>query len=199
MKKLKRGYLNRDESNTIMCIMAVMQQLEGLRSISGRPSEIPMWEDWTKRGMMTPEAKKCLKMGHTYIKKFIDEMLQSLDKEEVQKISKKLEKFDYRLIDDYTLQKVHRDINDHFKYAVMDRENFNNIIEDMAQVTCVGCTKDYRKCALHKVYEDILLPGLGEQPNCPYACNLSEFTPEQQKRHQEILNNLKSKNKFFKG
>ena len=107
-------------------------------------------------------------------------------------------KFDYKLIDDYTVKKLLRDVNDHIKYAVIEREKLEDVLVDIAEVRCVGCKSDYRGCAIYKLLDDISTPYLGEEPNCPYAADLSEFTPEQKKKVEETKVRLKKKNRYYK-
>jgi len=198
MKKLKRGYLKNDESNTIMNIFATMQTIQGIRTLVGRPPKRFIWEIWEERGMMTAEARRYLKTAYTYLCKFKAEMMTNLDDQTVSILKKKLEKFDYRLVDKYTMEKIHRDINNHLKYVVMERESFENIIQEVAQVNCVGCTKDYRGCPLAKVFDEVLAYGAEEQPNCPYACDLSKFTPKARENYENIKQRHREKNQFIR-
>ena len=107
-------------------------------------------------------------------------------------------KFDYKLIDDYSVKKIMRDLNDHIQYAIIEREKFEDVLEDIAQVRCVGCEKDYRKCPIYSLLDDISTPYCGEQPNCPYAADLSQFTQEQLKYVEEKKEKLRKKNQFYK-
>lgn len=196
-KKLKRGYLNVEEKNFYFIAKAFIQYVEGERNLENkRTNEI--WIEWERRGMITPEMSKNLKLVRTYLKKFCYEIEENLDDNEKKRLSRMLMKFDYRLIDDYTLKKLFRDMEDRYQYAVIEREKFVNVMEDIAQVRCVGCTRDYRSCDIHKVFEDINTPYLGEEPNCPYACNL-ELKGSDEKRVNELKARLKKNNKFYKG
>ena len=85
--------------------------------------------------------------------------------------NKKTNTFNISYVDKYTAEKLERDINNKTKYAVIDRELFNDIIEDIADVRCVNCHKNYEECSLYKVLEDSLTPAEGTG-NCPYSCEL---------------------------
>ncbi len=196
-KKLKRGYLNVEEKNFYMIAKAFIQYVEGERNLENKRTN-EVWIEWKKRGMITSDMAKNLKLTRTYLKKFCYEIEEHLDENEKKRLAKQVMKFDYRLIDDYTLKKLFRDMNDRYQYVVMERDKFVDIIEDIAQVRCVGCTSDYKNCAIHKALEDINTPYLGEEPNCPYACNL-ELKQDDDERVKKIKARLRKNNKFYKG
>jgi len=142
--------------------------------------------------------QKSIKLVKTYLTKFCEEIEENIDELESDKLKKQLLKFDYRLIDDYTVKKLYRDYNNRFKYIVMEREKFDPIIEELAEVKCVGCKCDYKACSLYKAFEDISLLRVEEEANCPYAVDLSKCKPEEVKRIEKIKENLKVKNQFRK-
>lgn len=166
---IKRRYLNREEKNQMMTIMAVAQQMEGYRNLAGVKAP-PMWEDWTNRDFMTKEEKKYLKMAHTYMIKFFERVISRLDEREHETLKKQLIKFDFKLVDDYTMQKIFRDMKDKMKEIVMDRELFYNLCEDIMHVNCRGCNKDGETCPIRAAFEDNMVPEYGQEiPNCKYA------------------------------
>ncbi len=180
-----------------MISKAFIQTIEGQRNLDNKITS-DIWVEWSKRGMITPGMQKNLKLVHTYLKKFCYEIEENLNSHELSKLNKQLMKFDYKLIDDYTVKKLLRDVNDHIKYAVIEREKLEDVLVDIAEVRCVGCKADYRECAIYKLLDDISTPYLGEEPNCPYAADLSEFTPEQKKKVEETKVRLKKKNRYYK-
>ena len=107
----------------------------------------------------------------TFIKKFLKETYNNLDQTTQKRLDKKTNTFNISYVDKYTAEKLERDINNKTKYAVIDRELFNDIIEDIADVRCVNCHKNYEECSLYKVLEDSLTPAEGTG-NCPYSCEL---------------------------
>ena len=114
---LKRDYLSSEEKNFYMVAKAFVQYLEGERNLDNKRTE-EVWEEWSKRGMATKEMSKNLKLVRTYLKKFCYEVEENLSDQELKKLNKQLMKFDYKLVDDYTLKKLMRDINDNLKYIV---------------------------------------------------------------------------------
>lgn len=194
MGSLKRGYLNQEEKNLYMVSKAFIQMLEGTRSLTNKRVE-EVWNEWKQRGMLTSSMQKNIKMVHTYLKKFCIELEENLDSSELRKLSKQLNKFDFKIVDDYTLQKLLRDIKDNMKYAVIERDKFENVLEDITAVRCVGCKKDYKECAIHKMLDDISLPYVHEQPNCPYAVDLSELTKEEEEHVKQLKERLRVSNK----
>ena len=181
-----------------MISKAFIQTIEGQRNLDNKITS-DIWVEWSKRGMITPGMQKNLKLVHTYLKKFCYELEENLNSHELSKLNKQLMKFEYKLLDDYTVKKLLRDVNDHIKYAVIEREKLEDVLVDIAEVRCVGCKCDYRECAIYKLLDDISTPYLGEEPNCPYAADLSEFTPEQKKKVEETKKRLHKKNRYYKG
>ena len=130
-----------------------------------------MIEMFEKAGMFTTTSKRNLKTGITLIKKFMKETYNNLDQTTQKRLDKKTNTFNISYVDKYTAEKLERDINNKTKYAVIDRELFNDIIEDIADVRCVNCHKNYEECSLYKVLEDSLTPAEGTG-NCRYSCEL---------------------------
>ncbi len=157
-----------------------------------------IWVEWSRKGMLTASMQKNIKLVKSYLIKFCDELEENLDEVERSKLEKQLIKFDYRLIDDYTIKKIFRDLEATYKYVVMEREKFIPLIEELAEIKCVGCTNDYRGCPIYKAFDDINLGRVDEEANCPYATDLSKCKPEEVKRIENIKKELKSKNQFRK-
>lgn len=197
LSNFTRGYLNAEEKNFYMLAKSFIQMINGERNLNNKRTN-EVWIEWRKRGMITDSMQKDIKLVRTYLKKFCEEIEENIDETEKAKLEKQLIKFDYRLIDDYTVQKIYRDIKNKTKYVVMETEKFNPIIEELAEIKCVGCTDDYKKCCLYKAFEDINFIPVEEEANCPYAADLSKCKPEELKRIESIKENLKSKNQFRK-
>lgn len=194
MSNIKREYLNAEEKNFYMVAKAFIQMLDGERNLDNKITD-EVWIEWKKRGMITPGMQKNIKSVHTYLKNFCYELEENLSETELKRLNKQLEKFDYKLVDDYTVKKIMRDIKDNIKYAVIEREKFDAVLEDIAAVRCVGCTTDYKQCAIYKMLDDISIPYLGEQPNCPYAADLSECNEKQLKHIEELKIKINGTNK----
>ena len=187
MGELRRDYLTAEEKNFYMISKAFLQYCDGIRSLEPSNGCNKIWEDWKARGMLTTEMQGNLKRVYTYLRKFCYELEVNLSKTEQEVLKKRIDKFDYKLIDDYTVKKLLRDVSNNMKYAVIERDKFEPILQDIAAVRCVGCKCNYEKCPLYKMLDDISVPHIKEEPNCPYACNLDEYTEEELKE----INHLK--------
>lgn len=164
-----KDYLNADEKNQIMVFMSILQIMSGNRGING-PKLITVLEDWNKRGNLTKDEHKSLKFAETYLTKFCKSVYDRLnDKEKVQ-IDKRLQKFDFRLVDDYTMQKIQRNINNHMENAAVPRQQFYKWCEEIMDCNCKGCTKDWKDCELHQVFDENFIPeSTWYLDNCKYA------------------------------
>lgn len=197
MSNFKRGYLNAEERNFYMISKSFIQMINGERNLNNKITN-EIWIEWSRKEMITPAMQKNIKLVRSYLNKFCDELEENLDAAERKKLDKQLEKFDYRLIDDYTLKKLFRDLENRYQYVVMERERFMPIIEELVEIKCVGCADDYKECSLYKSFDDINIKRVDEESNCPYACDLSKCKPEELERIENIKKNLKAKNQFRK-
>lgn len=171
-KTVKRGYLRREEENLLMTLMMVGALLDGSQGMFEEPTG-PSWEVWERSGILTKEQRKYLKTATTYIKKFTDDVLRNnLDYKEKAKLLKKAEKFSFRLVDDYQLQKVYSLLSKSKEVSV-DRGNFEDLIDAMLYANCKGCKKQRTECKLRDFYDEYLIPHTikeGEPcDNCEYA------------------------------
>jgi hypothetical protein len=166
-----RDYLNSIEKNQFMVLNSVLQLAIGIRNsgVDG-PKLKTMREEWTSRGNMTKEEHKNLKLAETYMSRFIMSVYNRLSAKEKEQINKKLLKYDFKLVDDFTLQKVNRDIKDKIQNAVMPRQQFYDWTCEIMQVKCQGCKKDWNTCQLHQIFEDNFVPESSfDCTNCKYA------------------------------
>ncbi|MFD0825833.1 DUF5651 domain-containing protein [Neobacillus sp. M.A.Huq-85] len=169
-----RDYLNANEKNQFMVLQSIVQMMDGLRNagVDG-PKISSMLEEWSKRDNMTKEEHKNLKTSETYLRKFLSSVYERLSQKEQDVIKKKIMKFDFKLVDDYTLKQVHRDIADRLVNAVVPRQQFYKWCEEIMTVKCNGCTKNWNECELHQVFEDNFVPESGFNcGNCKYAYKL---------------------------
>jgi hypothetical protein len=166
-----RDYLNSLEKNQFMVLRSVLQLMDGKRNtgIDG-PKISNMLEEWTKKNNMTKEEHKNLKMADTYLKKFVTSVQHRLSPTEQQVLDKKLMKYDFRLVDDYLLKQVHREISDKMVNAVVPRQQFYDWCKEIMSVKCNGCTKDWNTCELHQVFDNNFIPESGyDCANCKFA------------------------------
>ncbi|MEH7503269.1 DUF5651 domain-containing protein [Neobacillus drentensis] len=169
-----RDYLNSIEKNQFMVMNSVLQMVVGLRNMGvDGPKLKTMREEWTKRDNLTKDEHKNLKMAETYMGKFIMSVYNRLSPKEQEQIQKKLLKYDFKLVDDFTLQKVNRDIKDKMVNAVVPRQQFYDWCTEIMNVKCNGCTKDWNTCDLHQVFDNNFVPESGfDCANCKYAYRL---------------------------
>lgn len=198
MGELKREYLTAEEKNFYMISKAYIQYCDGQRSLESNNTMENIWDVWKAHGMLTGSMQRNLKMVYSYMRKFCAELEVNLSKTEQERLQKQLNKFDYKLLDDYTVKKILRDIHDNIQYAVIKRERFEPILQDIAAVRCVGCTCNYEKCDLYKMFDDISIPYVKEEPNCPYACNLADYTEEDLKEIEHMKEIIEKKQSVVK-
>jgi hypothetical protein len=168
---LMRDYLNSIEKNQFMVLQSIVQLMDGLRNsgVDG-PKISNMLEEWTNRNNMTKEEHKNLKTAETFLRKFLSSVYERLSPREQDLIKKKVMKFDFKLVDDYTLKQVHRDIKDKMQNAVIPRQKFYDWCMEIMEVKCNGCTKDWNTCDLHQVFENNFVPESGfDCENCKFA------------------------------
>jgi hypothetical protein len=166
-----RDYLNSNEKNQFMVLQSIVQMIDGLRNsgVDG-PKITNMLEEWSKRNNITKEEHKNLKTSETFLRKFLASVYERLSKKEQEQIKKKIMKFDFKLVDDYTLKQVNRNIIDRFVNAAVPREQFQDWCCEIMQVKCNGCTKNWNECQLHDVFNDNFVPESGfDCTNCKYA------------------------------
>lgn len=166
---MNRKYLNKREENYYLMIACLMLFAHGKYEGS---TDNGLLETFEEGKMLTPSSKRNYKTGITYINKFLEETYNNLDKQTQDKIYKKTEKFLLKFVDNYEYQKFQRDINNKNKYAAIEREEFEDLIEDIAEVRCKNCNKDYRECKLYNVLDESLKLEEGIKGNCKYSCDL---------------------------
>jgi hypothetical protein len=171
-----RDYLNAIEKNQFMVLQSIVQLMDGLRNsgVDG-PKIESMLEEWKKRDNITKDEHKNLKTSETYLRKFLASVYERLSPKEQDLIKKKVMKFDFKLVDDFTLKQVNREIKDRMVNAVIPRQQFYDWCVDIMEVKCNGCTKDWNTCDLHQVFEHNFVPESGfDCSNCKFAYNLEE-------------------------
>lgn len=169
-----RDYLNSLEKNQFMVLISILQLLDGTRNNTGNESLKlgSMKEEWKKRDNLTKDEHKHLKTAETFLKKFVGSVYDRLSPKEQQIIDKKILKFDFKLVDDFTLKQVMRDVKDKMNNAVMPRQQFYDWCVDIMEVKCKGCTKEWKTCGLHQVFDNNFVPESGfDCKNCKYAYN----------------------------
>jgi hypothetical protein len=154
-----------------MVMNSVLQSILGIQNLgTDAPKLKTMREEWMKRGNLTKEEHKSLKMAETYMEKFIMSVYNRLSSKQKEQINKKLFKYSFKLVDDFTLKQVNRDIKDRMVNAVIPRQQFFDLCVDVMEVKCNGCKKDWNTCDLHQVFENNFVPESGfDCTNCKFA------------------------------
>lgn len=166
-----RDYLNSTEKNQFMVLQSIVQLLDGLRNsgVDG-PKIGSMLEDWSNRNNMTKDEHKNLKTAETFLRKFLASVYERLSLKEQDVIKKKIMKFDFKLVDDFTLKQVNRNISDRFVNAAIPRQQFYDWCSEIMNLKCNSCSKDWNTCELHEIFNDNFIPESGfDCKNCKYA------------------------------
>jgi hypothetical protein len=166
-----RDYLNSKEKEQFMVLQSVVQLMDGLKNsgVDG-PKISSMLEEWKNKNNLTKEEHKNLKTSETYLRKFLASVYERLSSKEQDVIKKRVTKFGFKLIDDFTLQQLNRDMKDKLQYAVMPRQQFYDWCVDIMEVKCNGCTKDWNTCDLYQVFENNFVPESSfDCSNCKFA------------------------------
>lgn len=166
-----KDYLNKFEMNQFMVMNSILQTILGIKNTgTDGPKLKLMREEWSKRGNLTKEEHRSLKMVETYMEKFIMSVHTRLSTKQQEQINKKLFKYAFQLVDDYTFQKMSRDAQDKIQNAVVPRQQFYDWCEKIMSIECKGCKKDWNTCDLHQVFENNFVPESGfDCSNCKYA------------------------------
>jgi hypothetical protein len=166
-----KDYLNKFETNQFMVMNSVLQSVLGIKNIgTDGPKLKTMREEWAKRGNLTKEEHRSLKMAETYMEKFIMSVYNRLSKKEQEQINKKLFKYAFQLVDDYSFLKMSRDAQDKIQNAVIPRQQFYDWCTEIMETKCNGCTKNWNECDLHQVFDNNFVPESGfDCANCKYA------------------------------
>ncbi|MEG0728236.1 MAG: DUF5651 domain-containing protein [Anaerovoracaceae bacterium] len=181
-----KTYLSAQERNEFLTIASVLKMMENSKMKEDKfAKDAPKFSDiadaWQSRGNLTKEEAKSLRMASTYLRKFADSILERVDQREKDIVTKKLSSFCFRIVDDYTLGKIYREMNDKVKNVTMCREKFGAIAEEIMSINCKNCTRACSQCELHEIFDDNLMPDGGyDMPNCRYAYFDSVKEPEKE-------------------
>lgn len=170
-RTVKRGYFKSNEINNFMTITAAIHLIEGVRNFDHKISD-PMWKQWENSGIITKEQQKNLKMAVTYLSKFANDVFNNnLDSTSKQTISDKMVKYDFRLIDDPTVQRLYSMLSKDSE-AHITKEEFFDLVESKMHCDCHGCTKDRANCETRIFLENNFIPPINSEEdacNCEYS------------------------------
>lgn len=126
-------------------------------------------EKWSEKNL-TPEEKKALKMGTTWLQKFQKLLINRMDKPTKDKLLKRSDSFQIKILDDYSTKQIMGEFANAMKIINMTREQLDDLAEQAIEFNCRGCKKDYKKCKLHEVFFDNFIIESGyDIKNCRYA------------------------------
>ena len=129
-------------------------------------------ENWTKRGNMTKNEAKYLRMSITYTQKFIKELLGRLEPKECEKVAKRTIKAAEKpliFIDKWMEQRVMGTYYKEMDIVKIDRKRFEKLALISMKAACEDCQGNFNDCPVYDMYEDLLLPRAEQERNCPYA------------------------------
>ena len=113
-----------------------------------------------------------MKTAFTFMRKFLDDVFSNnLDIKTKNTVSKKSVNWSFRLMDDYTVQKIYKMLNNQ-QEVYMSTDEFYDLIEAKMEMSCKGCTKDRCECDFQTFLEDRFVPPMNEKAeceNCEYA------------------------------
>lgn len=163
-----KDYLNAQEKNQFLVLLSILQNFNGERSLGIKnPAEIEtMIEGWGSRNNLTKGESKALKFIRTYLFKFCESVYNRLCDRDKIDIDKRLQKYDFRLVDDFTLKKVNKQLFN----QVLENEQYRLFCEEIMAQKCKGCCDDHKECKLYDLFEGNLVPeSTHDLINCKYA------------------------------
>ena len=166
-----KDYLSAEERNQIMVIGSILGSFDNCKNVGvDAPKIVDIAQQWDNRGNITTEERRSLRTAHTYLQKFFKSVVERMCDKEQKVLYKKLSNYDFRLLDDFTFNRVCNDMSDKIKFVAIDREDFGKWCEEIMHVNCKGCDKNHSECQLHKIFDENFIPendwGLD---NCRYA------------------------------
>jgi len=166
-----KDYLNAEERNQMMVIGSLIRSFDNCKGTkSDAPKIITIAEQWDQRGNITTDERKSLKMASTYLHKFWKSTYDRMGNKEQEVLKKKLSSYDFRLMDDYTFQRICTDMGDKVNFVAVEREHFGKWCEEIMCANCKDCMKHWSDCELHNVLNDNLIPdSTWSLDNCRYA------------------------------
>lgn len=127
---------------------------------------------WEKRGNLTKEEAKYLRLGSTYTEKFLKLVLARLPWKQVDKFSRRTLreiKDPVRLIDKWTVDRVLGRYDEAYKVVKMPRGEFEYLAMTLIEQHCKGCKKSFDTCDLYTLLDNNIFPTCDKAKNCPYG------------------------------
>ena len=157
-----KNYLNHDErkKNTLICIMfAIVQEL-------------------LERNNGDKEEMKNLKYAHTYLQKYINELIKRVGVDEGHRIKREAE---------YNNVLLKPRVHDEAEQMVVDKESMEGIAETCLEKCCFGCKRhDWQNCHLYKYMRKLDIETIyGFEDRCMYWYPKQGFDPNYTRDEEE--------------
>lgn len=152
-----KKYLNVQETNDFLVL-----------AMAGESAN-DILKGWSEKNL-TPEEKKALKMGTTWLQKFQKSVINRVDNPTKEKLLKRSDSFQIRILDDYSTKQIIGEFANAMKIINMTREQLDDLAEQAIEFNCRGCKKCYTTCKLHEVFYDNFIEESGyDLESCRYA------------------------------
>lgn len=164
-----RDYMSSEEQNDFLQIPFIAK------------TAVKILDEWGKRRNLTKEESKKLKYVITYAKQFYTDVMKRMADSNRVKYAKRLDKFQFRFIDDYQLQKIMKESDKAMAHVCLNRDEWDKWCETIMNIECNGCTKHWGSCPLHNMFYEHFTP----EPtgyklvNCRYAYENSKSKPKE--------------------
>jgi hypothetical protein len=155
----KRDYLRTNERMEL-CTMKYMQ----LHSMM-------IWEAWQNNNFITEEEKKLMEITIESARDFVQSVRDRINKKDNDMIAKKMQSFDIRYVDRYTIEQLNRDVAKKTEFAKIPMEQWLKWCEEMISIKCKNCQTHCDSCELYDAFDDNFVPEFDgwNLPNCKYA------------------------------
>lgn len=150
------------------------EQLEIMMALSLKQLTTDMYDNWSKRKCLTSEEKKYLKSSLSFLDKFLKLLFARTNKEELEKLDKKMKKNTVRMYDNYELERLNKKINNSYATTRLTEDEFCLLAENLMDVKCKGCNKNRSECDIYKFLDENNVPEFSENTaeNCKYSYEL---------------------------
>lgn len=154
----KKDYFTSQEQLEIMMALCLKQNLS------------EMIDSWEKRKAIDTTEAKNLKLSRTYLTKFLQSLFNRTNKKELDKLNRKMKVNTVRLYDKFQLDQLNREIDGAYARTTLDSEQYCTFCEEIMDVRCNGCDKDWKTCDLYNLFDSTLAPEPGcNKANCKYS------------------------------
>ncbi|HOA81147.1 MAG TPA: DUF5651 domain-containing protein [Defluviitaleaceae bacterium] len=153
-----KDYMNSAEANSFLFLKVTSLEVEKFRA------------NLVEHGNITKEEHMNLKMVETYLKKFIDNVESRLSQKQNNFFKKKMGRFEIKVLDEYTLKRLAKQVNEQLQTVTMPREDYEDWCNEIMMAKCKDCRLEHSKCDLHDHFLENFVPESGwNLPNCRYA------------------------------